>query len=212
MAACRLRSRRWKRAFEGLTACVVSLTVFAQSMAFAHQAPATASKLNIVIVEGDGAVNNLRQRVAREPIVQVEDENRKPVAGAVVVFLLPEQGASGSFVNGARTLTAITDNNGRAVARGFQANNSSGQYQMRVTASAQGQMASASIAMSNAALAAGAAAGIGTAKWLLILGAIGGAAAGAGVALSGGGNGGGQAGSPPRGAVITPGTPSVGAP
>src|ERR1041385_9431846 len=42
--------------------------------------------LSITIVEGEGAINNVRQRVNREPIVQVEDNNRKPVAGAVVVF------------------------------------------------------------------------------------------------------------------------------
>ena len=33
-----------------------------------QQAPA---KLSIVIVEGEGAINNIRQRTAREPIVQV---------------------------------------------------------------------------------------------------------------------------------------------
>ena len=55
----------------------------------AQQAP---MKLNIVIVEGDGAINNIRQRTAREPIVQVEDENNMPVAGATVYFLLPESG------------------------------------------------------------------------------------------------------------------------
>ena len=59
-----------------------------------------AGRINIVIVEGDGAINNVRQRVAREPIVQVEDENRKPIAGAAVTFLLPNQGAGASFANG----------------------------------------------------------------------------------------------------------------
>src|SRR5690348_13602149 len=38
--------------------------------AAAQDAPA---KLNLVIVEGEGAINNIRQRTAREPIVQVED-------------------------------------------------------------------------------------------------------------------------------------------
>ena len=36
-------------------------------------------------VEGDGAINNIRQRTAREPIVQVEDENHKPVDRKSVV-------------------------------------------------------------------------------------------------------------------------------
>src|SRR6202166_2443991 len=89
------------------------------------QAPA-APKLNLVIVEGDGAINNVRQRTAREPIVQVEDENHKPVAGAAVVFLLPDHGATGVFANGSRTLTVMTDSQGRAVAHGFHPNHVQG--------------------------------------------------------------------------------------
>src|SRR6266704_4620933 len=96
--------------------------------------------LNIVIVEGEGAINNIRQRTAREPIVQVEDENHKPVAGAAVVFLLPDHGASGVFANGSRTLTVISDAQGRAVAHGFRPNNVNGNLQMRVTASSQGRV------------------------------------------------------------------------
>ena len=64
-------------------------------------AQAQAGQLNLVIVEGEGAINNIRQRTAREPIVQVEDENHRPVAGAAVVFALPSNGASGVFANGA---------------------------------------------------------------------------------------------------------------
>src|ERR1041385_7196761 len=79
--------------------------------AWAQQA---AAGLRIIIVEGEGAINNIRQRVNREPIVQVEDNNRKPVAGAVVVFLLPDSGASGTFTDGSRMLMTVTDNQGRA--------------------------------------------------------------------------------------------------
>src|SRR5271165_2367219 len=89
-----------------------------------------AHKLNLVIIEGDGAINNIRQRTAREPIVQVEDENHKPVAGAVVVFLLPYQGAGGTFANGSHSLTVITDDQGRAVARGFHPNTAQGQFEI----------------------------------------------------------------------------------
>src|SRR6266481_8157557 len=110
----------------------------------------TAPKLFLVIVEGDGAINNIRQRTAREPIVQVEDENHKPVAGAAVVFLLPNQGASGVFANGARSLTVMTDSQGRAVAHGFHPNGVQGKLQMRVTASHQGKTASTTITQTNA--------------------------------------------------------------
>src|ERR1043165_315721 len=87
------------------------------------RAQAQAGQLNLVIVEGDGAINNIRQRTAREPIVQVEDENHRPVAGAAVVFTLPQTGAGGVFANGSNTLTAITNSQGRAIARGLKPNN-----------------------------------------------------------------------------------------
>src|SRR5580704_31830 len=93
-------------------------------------------KLEIVIVEGDGAINNVKERVNREPIVQVQDDNHKPIAGAAVVFFLPNQGAGGTFADGARSLTVTTDAQGRAVARGIRFNHVSGQMQIRVTASA----------------------------------------------------------------------------
>ena len=80
------------------------------------------SLLNIVVVEGECAINNIRQRTAREPIVQVEDENHKPVAGAAVTFTLPSRGAGGIFPNGSRTLTVLSDEQGRAAARGLQPN------------------------------------------------------------------------------------------
>src|ERR1700694_4342263 len=80
-------------------------------------AQADSGKLNLVIVEGEGAINNVRQRTAREPIVQVEDENHKPVAGAAVVFTLPSQGAGGAFGGGAQSLTVVTNNQGQAIAR-----------------------------------------------------------------------------------------------
>src|SRR4029077_3347271 len=98
------------------------------------------------------AVNNIRQRTAREPIVQVEDENHRPVAGAIVVFMLPSNGAGGSFANGAKTLTITTDSRGQAVARGFRPNGAKGQYQIRVNASHNGQTASIAITQTNAIL------------------------------------------------------------
>src|ERR1700683_1413663 len=79
-------------------------------------AQAPAHTLNLVIVEGDGVINNIRQRTAREPIVQVEDENHKPVAGAAVLFLLPEHGAGGTFADGSHSLTVTTNSAGRASA------------------------------------------------------------------------------------------------
>ncbi|MBI3680379.1 MAG: hypothetical protein HY235_08275 [Acidobacteria bacterium] len=183
------------------------------------QEQAAPQKLNITIIEGEGAINNIRQRVAREPIVQVEDENRKPVAGASVVFLLPNQGASGVFTDGSRMLTVVTDDTGRAAMRGFQPNNVAGKMQIRVTASTRGVTSSAVINQSNvlgAAAAGGAAAG-GSGKLIAILAVIGGAAAGGVVAATRGGKTPTSPTTPtgpppPAPTVITPGSPSVGPP
>jgi hypothetical protein len=181
------------------------------------RAPAWAQQavtgLRITIVEGEGAINNIRQRVNREPIVQVEDENHKPIAGAVVIFFLPGQGASGTFPDGSRILMTVTDNQGQATARGIRPNNQSGPMQIRVTASFQGLTASSVITQTNAAGAAAAsAAGLSTAaKWAIILGIAGGAAAaGAIIATHSGGSSGSSSTPPP--VVITPGTPNVGGP
>jgi hypothetical protein len=168
--------------------------------------------LSITIVEGEGAINNIRQRVNREPIVQVEDENHKPIAGAVVIFFLPGQGASGTFPDGSRMLMTVTDNQGRAVARGIRPNNQSGPMQIRVTASFQGLTASSLITQTNAAGAAAASsAGLSAgAKWAIILGIAGAAAAGGIFAATHGGGSSSPSAPPPI--VITPGTPSVGGP
>ena len=146
------------------------------------RAPAWAQAptgLSINIVEGEGAINNIRQRVNREPIVQVEDQNHKPVAGAVVVFFLPDSGASGTFPDGSHMLMTVTDNQGRAVARGIRPNGQSGPMQIRVTANFQGLTASSVIAQSNiAGAAASGFAGLSVAaKLAIILGIAGGAAA-----------------------------------
>jgi len=137
--------------------------------------------LNLVILEGEGAINNIRQRTAREPIVQVEDENHRPVAGAAVAFTLPSNGAGGTFANGARTLTTVTDSQGRAVARGFRPNSIQGKFQINVTASNLGQTVSGIITQTNAligAAAAGAAAGGISAKLIAIIAVAGAVAAG----------------------------------
>jgi hypothetical protein len=184
----------------------------------AAQTALTPAKLNLVIVEGDGAINNIRQRTAREPIVQVEDENHKPVAGAVVVFLLPNQGAGATFANGAHTLTVITDEQGRAVARGLRPNTGQGQFQIHVNASSNGQTASATITQSNAAGAAGAgaaAAGGISGKLIAVLIVVGAAAAAGGAYAATHSGGGAASTTPPATAVsisITAGAGTVGAP
>ena len=174
-----------------------------------QEAPAPA-KLNIVIVEGDGAINNVKQRTAREAIVQVEDENRRPIAGAAVLFMLPDSGPGGVFSNGTRTLQVITDSQGRAAAKGLRVNSTQGKFQMQVQATFQGVTATTSITQTNAVITAAVAGGI-SGKLIAILAIAGGAAAGGAYALTRS-DGGGPTTPPTTPTTISAGAPSVGGP
>jgi hypothetical protein len=106
--------------------------------------------LEIVIFEGDGAINNIKKRTSREPIVEVRDENHKPVAGAIVSFTLSDSGPGGTFVNGSKLFTITTNEAGRAAATSMRANGVAGSFNIRATASYQGQTATGKIAQTNA--------------------------------------------------------------
>ena len=166
------------------------------------QGPAPAL-LNIEIIEGEDAVNNIKQRVSREPVVQVTDENHKPVAGAVILATLPEHGAGGTFAGGAKTLSLTTDARGRATLRGFEPNSSKGKFQIKIQASFQGVVAQRVITQTNVAPALGLAA-----KVLIIVGVAAAGAAGGAIAATRGGS----SSNPSSPTVITPGSPSVGGP
>ncbi len=98
---------------------------------------APPSSLQIVILDGEGALNNIQQRTAREPIVQVQDEKHRPLAGALVLFAIHggAGGAGAAFEGGASTLSVLTDANGVAHAAGLLANNLQGSWEIQVSAS-----------------------------------------------------------------------------
>jgi hypothetical protein len=155
------------------------------SRAAAQQTP-PPQPLNLVVVEGQGAIHNVRERQGRDAaVVRVEDAARQPVAGAAVTFTLPSQGAGGDFLNSEKTLVVTTDAQGHAVARGMRPNSQPGKFEMRVTASYQGQTASATVTQFNMAVQSSKSGG-GSGKWIAILAiAGGGAAAGIIVATQG---------------------------
>lgn len=170
---------------------------------------APVPKLFIKILDGEGAVNNIKARTAREPVVEVDDENHKPVAGALVTFMAPHGGAGGTF-NGQAMLQTVTDSSGRATGRGFMPNRTSGQFEIAVTATVGAAIAHAVITMTNQAGAGGSSSssvgatrvGIFGGKGLIVLGAIAAAATvGAVVATRGG---------PPSATIAAPTTVTVG--
>ena len=97
------------------------------------------SSFHIAIIDGEGAMNNIQGRVAQEPIVQVEDENHKPVRGAYVTFSSPKEGAGVTFSGGTNTLTVATDELGQAVAHGLTTNGVAGNFAINVHVTYQGQ-------------------------------------------------------------------------
>jgi hypothetical protein len=164
-----------------------------------------APKLNIVVIAGDGAINNIKSRTSREVIVEVQDENNKPVAGASVVFLLPNSGPGVAGPQGNSMITVMTDQNGRAAARGLRPNQQSGNYNIQVRANFQSAVGQTVIAQSNIIAAGAAVSGL----TLAIIGIAAAAAGGTAYALTRNGNGG----TPARPSVgVNPGTPAAGAP
>jgi len=178
-------------------------------MLCAMLARAAGTVPRIEVLEGDGAINNMRLHHAKEPVVRVVDQDGIPITNIAVTFVLPGTGAGGTFADGKNSLTVMTDSSGQAVGHGLKPNNSAGQFQIRVTTSLQGQAATANISQTNAEPAQG---GISS-KTILILAVVGGAAAaGAAVALGKGKSSSSSNNPPPSGVIITPGSPTIGAP
>jgi hypothetical protein len=197
--------------------------MLAETIAITYAAPPVRAQapepkqITISILEGEGAINNIKQRTAREAVVQVQDENHKPVAGVAVTFFLADHGASGVFSNGSRSMTVLTDTNGQAAMRGMVPNQMAGKMEIRVSARLGNLNADAVITQTNAAGAAAAgAAGISGKVIALIVVVAAGAAVGAIVATHGGSSSSSSAtipaGPTTPAVVITPGTPTVGHP
>jgi hypothetical protein len=118
-----------------------SLLALGLSCSFFLELPASAqnppSRIEVVVVEGDGLVYRAGQR-ARGFAVRVEDDDHRPVPGASVVFALPVSGPSGDFGDSSRNYTVITDSQGLATAPGIKLNQIPGKLQIYVTASYRG--------------------------------------------------------------------------
>src|SRR5579872_1819522 len=95
----------------------------------------SAPPFRIVVLEGDGAINNIHQVVNRAVSVEVDDANHNPLSGVSVTFFLPNEGPSGLFPNGNRILTVFTDEKGVATSRPIHFNNQIGIMPVRVVAS-----------------------------------------------------------------------------
>jgi len=113
------------------------------------QSGSARPNLKIVVVEGEGAINNIQRGSARDPIVEVRDENDAPVSGARLTFSLPERGPSGTFFGSGNNLSVITNQQGRGVGTGFRPNLTAGRFQIHVTAVQGDRIGAVNITQSN---------------------------------------------------------------
>jgi hypothetical protein len=150
---------------------------------FAKQDGPIPTQLNIVVVEGEGAVGT-GQRVNPEPLIRVEDENHKPLVGATVVFTLPTEGATGEFANGEKTFIVPTGDSGQAAAKGLRVNQYPGKIPIHVSVSYKGLSARTIITLESVlppgakAPSPSSSSSGGHGKLIAILAIVGGAAAG----------------------------------
>lgn len=129
----------------------IALLTLEPAVPLVAQEAAPPKSLQIVILDDETPLNNINERTAREPIVQVQDENHKPVAAAAVLFAIhPAAGGAGaSFANGASTLSVATNANGVARASGLVMNSSKGTWQLQISASKNGLTTSTTVNETN---------------------------------------------------------------
>jgi hypothetical protein len=188
-----------------------ALIVLLPSQALAQQEAHPAPGLKVTVLEGEGALNSIRNGIARDIVIEVRDETGKPVGGATVTLSLPAFGPSGLFPTGAN-LTTVTDAQGVARARGFQPNQLQGEFSIKVLVSHQGRTESVIITQTNVTAVDAPPKGRSN-QWLILLGIAAGGGAAAALALGGGKkNTNSSPPAQPPGISIVPGSATVGGP
>jgi hypothetical protein len=117
----------------------------------AQPAPAspTIQGLKVVPLAGKGEMNDLERHVMAPIVVEVMDQDDRPVEGAEVVFRFPINGPSATFTGGKTSQTVRTNGQGQAAARNWTANNQVGSLDVHVTASYGNQVGETTFQMSN---------------------------------------------------------------
>jgi hypothetical protein len=177
------------------------------------------TRLNLIVVQGEGAANRAGERALESPAVRVEDQNNQPISNAAVVFTLPTSGPTGDFEEGGKTATVLSDARGVAAVRGLKLNDVTGRLQILVNVAYRGQTASTVITEFTTAPNGVVAHHGSHGKLIAIVALAAGGAAGAIFATrksssssTPGGGGSGSGSGTPSTIVLTIGSSSVGAP
>lgn len=105
--------------------------------------------LKVRVLAGDGEMNDLERRVMAPLVVQVVDQNERPMEGAQVVFRFPLNGPGAAFAGGKTSLTVLTNGVGQAAAINWMANGQTGSFQVHVNATYGNQVGEATLTMTN---------------------------------------------------------------
>ncbi len=172
--------------------------------------------LKVTALAGNKAMNDLERGLMSPLVVQVLDQNDRPVEGAEVVFRFPLNGPGATFRRGNTSQTVHTNGQGQAAAMNWTANNQVGTFEVHVTAAYGNQLGETTVSMSNVTRIVdegkGAKKGAKwySSKWVKIALIAGGAATVVGIVLATRGGSSSPAAVPTI--TITPGSPTVGGP
>jgi hypothetical protein len=112
--------------------------------------PEPPGGLRVIVVNGEGGVNNFVRKQVAPVEVEVRDERSRPVPGARVRFTLPSIGPGGRFADGSRAAEVYSDERGRAAVGSFVPNEQEGRFSLLVDAISKGREASAVVSQTNA--------------------------------------------------------------
>jgi hypothetical protein len=150
LSICRgLPRRRW---LPSVLAAIIALPpgIFAQQPVVQQPAeplPAIES-LKVLSLSGKNVLNDLERRVMAPLVVQVLDQNSRPVEGAQVVFRFPLKEPTAEFSNHQSAQTVQTNADGQAAAVGWMARGV-GTFPVRITVSRANELGEATISMTN---------------------------------------------------------------
>jgi len=160
--------------------CILSLLLACPALP--AQFSFAAVGLKIVVLQGEGAVNDIKTRIVTEPVVEVRDERDLPVAGAEVVFQLPASGPGGVFPDRTKTFKTRSNAQGQAGAPAMIEDSQPGHFIIKVTATKDTQTASIVISQQNSVEMV-ARARHKSGRWKIVAAAVGAAALGTGLYL-----------------------------
>jgi hypothetical protein len=178
----------------------------------------TVQNLRIIPLAGAGGMNDLERKTTAPLVVQVLDQNDRPIEGADVVFRFPLKGPSATFANDRTSRSVRSDAQGQAPALNWTANSELGSFQVHVTASFGNQIGETNITMSNVARITEALRKksekqrhFWSSKWFVVAVVVGATAVAAGVVLATRGGSSSTTQTPPT-VTVTIGSPTLGGP